>query len=1678
VPKDRKSTPAVPSPDALELFHPAVRDWFAAVFAAPTRPQVAGWPAIARGESTLILAPTGTGKTLAAFLWCINRIMFSPVPAEQQRCRVLYISPIKALAVDVERNLRAPLVGIAQAAERRGAGYHLPAVSIRTGDTPPGERARFQRHPADILITTPESLYLLLTSSARDALRSVEVVVIDEIHAMVPTKRGTHLALSIERLEHLAGRPLQRIGLSATQRPLEEVAHFLGGADLAKQKEAQQAAVGEAATRDKQKALAAEDPESSAGEFSRPEAVPETAHDVSEEALAEFESAAFAPVYRPITIVDASEPKRLDLRVEVPVEDMAKLAELDDLPSGPASQAPVRRSIWSAIHPKLLKHIRAHRSTLIFVNSRRLAERISGAINELAGETLVRAHHGSVAVAQRKEIEDRLKLGTLRGIVATSSLELGIDMGAIDLVLQIESPPSVASGMQRVGRASHHVGATSNAVIFPKFRADLIACAAITRAMYQGQVESVHYPRNPLDVLAQQIVAIVSLEEWTVEALFGLVRAAAPYAALTRTIFDSVLDMLSGRYPSDEFADLRPRLTWDRLTNKLTSRQGSQRVAIINGGTIPDRGLYGVFLAGAARGARVGELDEEMVFESRQGDTIILGASTWRIEEISHNQVIVSPAPGEPGRMPFWKGEAAGRPAEFGRKIGEMTRELVRLPRPVAFTKLVEEHSLDSNAAENLLKYLEDQSAATGRIPSDEDIVIEICRDEMGDRRVCVLTPFGTPIHAPWCMAVTAKLRAERGLEVESMWSDDGFVLRVPDSDETIASEDLLPTPTEFKELVLRQLGSTSLFAAKFREAAARALLLPKRRPGIRAPLWQQRKRASDLLAVAAQFSTFPMLLEAYRECIRDVFDLPAAASILAAIQRGAIRVTHVESDRPSPFAASLLFSYVANYIYEGDAPLAERRAQALSIDQSQLEELLGDSDLRELLDAAALDEVEARLQSREPEYRARHADGVHDLLLKLGDLSETEIVARSETPEIAATIPELVNARRAVRVRVGGDSRYIAVEYASRYRDALGTPLPPGLAEVFLAGSADPLREIVRRYARTHGPFTTADVAARYGLAPAAVETALHALHGLGKLLEGEFRPGGTHREWCDPEVLQQIRRKSLARLRREIEPVEQKTFARLAARWQGVTVRRRGLEALVDTVENLQGAALLASELEREILPARIAEYRHGDLDTVLASGQVVWVGVEQVGDRDGRVALYLTESLPLLLPPQQLRSQVLLDGVAAQPSRKAVQILEFLARNGASFFAGIHAALGGGFPGETRDALWELVWSGQITNDTFHPLRDLLRPRETKHERGANLGGAPGSPEFLRRLRSRTGGGGPAQGRWSLLRPAASAGVGAEAPLVGNVAGDPPNAAAALPSTVTQWSANLAQQLLVRHGIVLRETAIAENIPRGYPTIYPALKTMEDSGWVRRGMFVAGLGAAQFAMPGAVDMLRSLRSEPQTPEVLFLAATDPANPYGTLLPWPRKDSEDSVDGAAARNMGREAVDGGAKKPPIGRKSAEETRALVVGAASAPSLPAMSRTRGAGVILINGELAAFFRRRHPAIRVFLPESEPQLTHFARELAKKFAEVAIRRQGRRTGLLIGSINEVLAREHFLARYLEEAGFVNTALGFQMRRVTPMAMAEAEDAADAAATEEAANDNDPDDADPKITGTA
>src|SRR5438876_5077097 len=945
--------------DSLAPFHRSVRQWFTSAFESPTRPQTLGGPPIARGESTLILAPTGSGKTLAAFLWCLDRLMFTPLPAKGRRCRVLYVSPLKPLAVDVERDLRAPLAGIAQVADALGEPYVVPAIAIRTGDTPAAERARFQREPADILITTPESLYLLLTSNAREVLRSIDTIIIDEIHALVPTKRGAHLMLSIERLAALrdeSAGALQRIGLSATQRPLDEVARFLGGVE-------------------------------------RVSSQRRKSTDAEAEIADEFASHQGEVRYRPVTIVDAGAKKALQLTIEVPVEDMARLTTADELPSGPASVGDQRPSIWSAIHPRLLDLIQAHRSTLIFVNSRRLAERLAGALNELAGETLVRSHHGSIARPQRVEVEDLLKAGALRALVATSSLELGIDMGAIDLVVQIEAPPTVASGLQRIGRGGHRANATSTGVIFPKFRGDLVVCAAVAKAMHEGAVEATRYPRNPLDIVAQQIVAMTSVDSWDVDELFATIRRAAPFAELSRTVFDGVLDMLSGRYPSDEFAELRPRITWDRVAGTITARQGAKRVAIANGGTIPDRGLFGVFLLGAGPGAaRVGELDEEMVFESRVGETFVLGASSWRIEEITHDRVLVSPAPGEPGKMPFWKGDRAGRPLELGLAIGRLVHDLLRLPAAAAVDRLVREHDLDARAAENLLQYLRDQMAAAREVPDAGTILVERVRDELGDWRVCVLSPRGGRVHAPWAMAAAAKIRQERGIGVETLWGDDGFVVRFPDVDEPPDPRLLLPDPDEVQALVVGQLGATALFAAKFRENAARSLLLPKRRPGMRAPLWQQRKRAADLLAVASRYGSFPVLLETYRECLRDFFDMPALVSTLADIRSRKIRVATVDSETPSPFAASLLFTYVASFLYDGDAPLAERRAQALAVDQAQLRDLLGEAELRDLLDADSIDAVEHRLQRLEPQYLAKSIDGVHDMLLAIGDLTSDEV--------------------------------------------------------------------------------------------------------------------------------------------------------------------------------------------------------------------------------------------------------------------------------------------------------------------------------------------------------------------------------------------------------------------------------------------------------------------------------------------------------------------------------------------------------------------------------------------------------------------------------------------------------------------------------------------------------------
>ena len=1534
--RDDRIEPVAIRSRALDLFHPAVVEWFRDSFEAPTPPQTKGWPAIASGESTLILAPTGSGKTLTAFLWCINRLIFEPPPEPARRCRVIYVSPLKALAVDIERNLRAPLTGIVNRAGARGDVHHVPLIAVRTGDTPATERARFARAPADILITTPESLYLLLTSNARDALRSVDTVIVDEIHALVPGKRGAHLALSLERLEGLTGGArIQRIGLSATQRPLDEVARFLGGVERGTPPRRP----GTGRTRDRGADPAA------------------AIHD-------EFAEDHAPPEYRPVTIVDTSEKKKLELTIEVPVEDTARMGQTDEIPSGPASQPGPRHSIWSAIHPRLLELIRAHQSTLIFVNSRRIAERLAAALNELAGEVLVRSHHGSLARPQRIEVEDRLKAGLLRGLVATSSLELGIDMGAIDLVVQIEAPPSVASGMQRIGRAGHTIGAASRGVIVPKFRGDLVSCAAVTRAMHEARIESTRYPRNPLDVLAQQIVAMVAMEPWQVDALYQAVRSAAPFAGLSRAVFEGVLDMLSGRYPSDDFADLRPRLTWDRVAGTLSAREGARRVAVINGGTIPDRGLYGVFLAGEkGPGARVGELDEEMVFESRVGETFLLGASSWRIEEITHDRVIVSPAPGEPGKMPFWKADAAGRPLELGRHIGELVRTLRALPPAAAIARLVRHHDLDQRAAENLLQYLNDQAAAAGVVPDDRTILIERCRDELGDWRVCVLTPFGGRIHAPWAMAAVARARAETGLDVETMWTDDGFVVRFPETEEPPDTALLLPSADEVEALVVRELGGSALFAAKFREAAGRALLLPKRRPGGRSPLWQQRKRAADLLAVASRYGSFPMLLEAYRECLRDVFDIPSLVETLRRIETRQLKVATTDSTIPSPFASTLLFTYVANYLYDGDAPLAERRAQALAIDQAQLRELLGDVELRELLDADALAEVEARAQQLDPAYRAKSVDGVHDLLLRVGDLTAAEVAARSRI-DAGPALDELARTRRVIGVNVAGEPRVVPVEYAGRYRDALGVPLPPGLPESLLEPSEHAALDLARRYARTRGPFTTREFAARYGLGAAAAERILKDLSAAGRLLEGEFRPGGSGREWCDPDILQAVRRRSLAKLRREVEPVDPPVFVRLLTAWQGLTRRRSGLDALLDTIEHLQGVPLPASIFESEILAARVDGYSAADLDALCAAGEVVWCGIEPVGERDGRLALYLTDHLPRLRTPPA--------NIDLDPRERA--IVDHLRREGASFFAALHQAAGGGYPAETVETLWDLVWKGLITNDTLHPVRAFTRPPERRSRKPAARG-----------FRSRRMAPPSAEGRWSLVAPRLGSGV-----------------------SPTEWSAAVAQQLLSRYGVLTREVAGAEGIYGGFSAVYDVLKALEEAGRIRRGYFVGGVGATQFALPAALELLRSLREPPDEPEVVTLSATDPANPYGTMLKWP---------------VAANATDSGSAQPAAGASAGTEAGR------------GATRTIGAQVIFVNGHLAAYLSRGGRQVLVYLPEEEPQRTVVGRALSTQLAAIA-----RTGGLMIADINGIPASDHPLAPFLGAAGFAPSAMGFMVRR--------------------------------------
>lgn len=1552
---------------ALDSFSPATRSWFTGAFSAPTAAQEGAWRAIGEGSDVLVVAPTGSGKTLAAFLAALDRLAAVPPPAEaKKRCRVLYVSPLKALAVDVERNLRSPLTGIRQESVRQGLPEPEVRVGIRSGDTPAAERRSMATRPPDILITTPESLFLMLTSSAREALAGIETVILDEVHAVAGTKRGAHLAVSLERLDELLPRPARRIGLSATVRPVDEVARFLSPR-------------------------------------------------------------------RKAEIVQPPSSKQFDLSVVVPVEDLGELggSPATDDSSGQAEKP----SIWPHVEERIADLVQAHRSTIVFANSRRLAERLCNRLNEIAyeratGETmpeahspaeimaesgaakgapalLARAHHGSVSKEQRAQVEEDLKAGRLPAVVATSSLELGIDMGAVDLVIQVESPPSVASGLQRVGRAGHQVGAVSTGVVFPKYRGDLVQAAVVTERMRTGSIEALRVPSNPLDVLAQQLVAMVALDSWQVDDLLAVVRRAAPFASLPESAFTAVLDMLAGRYPSDAFAELRPRVVWDRVAGTVTGRPGAQRLAVTSGGTIPDRGLFGVFLAGAdpkKGGGRVGELDEEMVYESRVGDVFTLGTTSWRIEDITRDRVLVSPAPGVPGRLPFWKGDQLGRPLELGRALGAFLRELGGLSPQDARDRLLAA-GLDTWAVDNVLAYLDEQRRACGHVPDDRTILVERFRDELGDWRVVVHSPFGAQVHAPWALALSARLAERYGMDAQVMHADDGIVLRLPDAD--MMGLDLLdfdpaqdpvqdpaqgaPAPLspantafdgdqppvgaadvafdkgEIAQIVTDQVGGSALFASRFRECAARALLLPRRSPGKRTPLWQQRQRAAQLLQVASEFGSFPIVLEAVRECLQDVFDVPGLTEVMGDLEARRIRLVEVTTPEPSPFARSLLFGYVAQFLYEGDSPLAERRAAALSLDSRLLAELLGRAELRELLDADVLTELERELQWLADDRRIKDVEGVADLLRVLGPLTDEELAERGAEPPWAQ---ELESARRAIRVRIAGAAHWAAIEDAGRLRDALGTALPVGVPEAFTEPVKDPLGDLLARYARTHGPFTSTAAAARFGLGTAVTDGALQRLAASGRIVQGEFHPAGIGQEWCDATVLRRLRRRSLAALRHELEPVPPAALAGFLPQWQHLGGNSlRGIDGLARAIEQLQGAPVPASALERLVLPSRVTGYSPALLDELTTTGEVVWAGAGALPGKDGWLSLYLADSAPLLLPPPR----------PLELSALHESVLTALGGGYGLFFRQIADQVRATThpdctDPQLADAVWDLAWSGRLTNDTLAPLRSLLgsgrTAGSTAHRARRNVPrGRYGTLTAAARPTSRTG---PptVSGRWSLL-PAAEP--------------DPTHRAHAL-----------ARTLLDRHGVVTRGAVQAEGVEGGFSAAYRVLSAFEDNGQARRGYVVEGLGAAQFAMDGAVDRLRAVstardRTEPGAdPRALVLAAADPANAYGAALPWPEPPA------------------GAGHKP--GRKA------------------------GSLVVLVDGELTLYMERGGKTLLAWPTDpDDPALRAAAGALA------SAARAGALGTVTVERTNGASSLTSPLGRTLEAAGFLATPRGLRLR---------------------------------------
>ncbi|MCK0111472.1 DEAD/DEAH box helicase [Ornithinimicrobium sp. F0845] len=1632
---------ASPTADVLDQFSPATREWFRASFAAPTQAQEGAWSAISRGQHTLVVAPTGSGKTLSAFLWALDRISASPRDPERARCRVLYISPLKALAVDVERNLRSPLVGIGHAAARLGLPAPEVTVAVRSGDTPAADRRRFARAGADVLITTPESLFLLMTSAARAALSGVETVIVDEVHAVFGTKRGAHLAVTLDRLDALLPQPAQRIGLSATVRPVEEVARFLtGGRPVTT---VQPPSTKQWDLRVVVPVPDMTDPGATAGTEPAAPDQPATDQDAAtDQQAATDQDAAPAPGTGSVPDPWDTGPRVDPTAGGDRADDLPDLEDIDWVM--PAQDPTERASVWPHIERRVVDLVARQTSTLVFANSRRLAERLTSRLNEIWDEqddspreggnggapgtgdgdaprrppaqvmaqsgssagappVLARAHHGSVSREQRADIEDSLKTGRLPAVVATSSLELGIDMGAVDLVVQVESPPSVASGLQRVGRAGHQVGAVSHGVLFPKHRGDLLQTAVVVDRMRQGLIEAQRVPANPLDVLAQQVVAMVAMDEWGVDDLFDLVRRSAPFASLPRGLFEATLDMLAGRYPSEDFVDLRPRIVWDRIGKTLSPRRGAQHLAVMSGGTIPDRGLYAVMLAtGDGPGRRVGELDEEMVYESRVGDVFTLGTTSWRIEDITHDRVLVTPAPGQLGRLPFWKGDALGRPAELGAAVGSFVRDVVSSPDH-ARSRLTD-LGLDEYAVGNLLDHVTGQVEATGQVPDDRTVLVERFRDEIGDWRVIIHSPFGTPLHAPWALCIGARMRERYGADVQAMAADDGIVLRLPElADVEQLDRDLADVlvldPDEVHDLVTAEIGGSALFAARFRECAARALLLPRRRPDRRQPLWQQRQRSAQLLEVAAQFPSFPIVLEAVRECVQDVYDVEALVGLMRDVAARRVRVVTVETREASPFARSLLMGYVAQFLYEGDSPLAERRAAALSLDPTLLAELLGRGEgaaLRDLLDPEVVARTEAELQRLTPERHARDAEDVLDLLRTLGPQSLEEIRQRTveeARDQVAPWLEGLATQRQVIAARIAGDDRWADAQDAARLRDALGVAVPPGLPATFLDPVPDPLGDLVVRWSRTHTPYRLADLAHRLGLGRAVLADSVRRLVADGRLVEGALRPLTTsseppddHPDLCDADVLRLLRRRSLAALRQEVEPVTQETYTRFLPVWQSVG-QLRGVDGVHRVVEQLAGARLPASGLESLVLPARVRDYAPAMLDELMSSGEVLWQGHGPLPGDDGWISLHLADGAHLTMAPPD-----------ESDANSTGDLLALMGQGGAFFFRALADNLGRTDDALLLEELWGQVWSGRVTGDTLAPVRALVsggrgahrsRPsgaRSTRWSRGTALTSRAGRPAAPTRSGPATG-----VGRWSVLP---------------SVETDP-----------TARAIATAEQLLDRYGVLTRGSVVAESVPGGFAGVYRVLATAEEAGRVRRGYFVEHLGASQFGSTGAVDRLRAQDGGDGT--ALVLAATDPASPFGAAVPWPERPSAEVVGPALA------AARGDART--------EESPHTAGDSLTARHRP--GRKAGSLVVTVDGELVVYLERGGRTALTYTDDPE--------SAAATAAALAARvRSGHLGALTVARIDGVnaLGSPHPLAAALQQAGFHTAPQGLRLRR--------------------------------------